>query len=67
MIDSGEVANLAELARNLGLSRARLTQVMNVLKVDNEALLYLSYQNLRYGLTEIYLRQVGIFQYSENS
>ena len=32
MIESGEVKNQADLARNVGLSRARITQVMNVLQ-----------------------------------
>lgn len=35
MIDSGEVKSQAELARKLGLSRARVTQVLNVLKIYN--------------------------------
>jgi len=34
MIDSGEVKNQAELARIKGLSRARVTQILNLLKLD---------------------------------
>ena len=35
MIDSGEVKNKAELARTKGISRARVTQILNLLKLDN--------------------------------
>ncbi len=35
MIDSGEVKNQTELARRLGLSRARVTQILNLLKIDS--------------------------------
>ena len=34
MIDSGEVKNQAELARIKGISRARVTQILNLLKLD---------------------------------
>jgi hypothetical protein len=34
MIDSGEVRNQAELARIKGISRARVTQILNLLKLD---------------------------------
>jgi len=34
MIDSGEVKNQANLARIKGISRARVTQILNLLKVD---------------------------------
>ncbi|MCJ7790652.1 MAG: hypothetical protein MUP69_10875 [Candidatus Atribacteria bacterium] len=34
MIDSGEVKNQAELARIKGISRARVTQILNLLKYD---------------------------------
>jgi len=33
MIDSGEVRNQAELARIKGISRARVTQILNLLKL----------------------------------
>ena len=33
MIDSGEVKNQAELARIKGISRARVTQILNLLKL----------------------------------
>ena len=33
MIDSGVVKNQAELARKLGISRARVTQILNLLKL----------------------------------
>ena len=35
MIDSGKVKNQAELARKLGISRARVTQILNLLKLDS--------------------------------
>ena len=34
MIESGEVKNQAELARIKGISRARITQILNLLKLD---------------------------------
>lgn len=34
MIDSGEVKNQAELASIKGISRARITQILNLLKLD---------------------------------
>ncbi|KQC14319.1 MAG: hypothetical protein APR63_14565 [Desulfuromonas sp. SDB] len=34
MIDSGVVRNQADLARKLGISRARVTQILNLLKLD---------------------------------
>ena len=34
MIDSREVKNQAELARIKGISRARVTQILNLLKLD---------------------------------
>ena len=59
MIDSGEVSSQAELARKLGLSRARVSQVINALKVDPEVITDLSHQQLSYGLTERYLRSIA--------
>ena len=38
MIDSGEVKNQAELARLKGISRARVTQILNLLKLDSSIL-----------------------------
>ena len=35
MIDSGEVKNQAELARLKGISRARITQILNLLKLNS--------------------------------
>ena len=35
MIDSGKVKNQAELARKLGVSSARVTQILNILKLDS--------------------------------
>lgn len=32
MLDTGEVKNKAELARRLGLSRARITQILKLIK-----------------------------------
>ena len=34
LIDSGKVKNQAELARKIGISRARVTQILNLLKLD---------------------------------
>ncbi len=34
MIDEGQVASRAELARKLGLSRARVTQMLQLLSLD---------------------------------
>ena len=34
IIDSGKVKNQAELARKKGISRARVTQIINLLKLD---------------------------------
>jgi len=34
MIDSGKVKNQAELARIKGISRARVTQILNLLKIN---------------------------------
>ncbi|MFI4851974.1 MAG: hypothetical protein ACIAZJ_22950 [Gimesia chilikensis] len=36
MLDSGEVSTRAELARHLGVSRARVTQVLNRLKPSQD-------------------------------
>jgi type IV secretory pathway VirB4 component len=38
MIKSGEVKNQADLARKKGISRARVTQIMNLLKNDEDVL-----------------------------
>ena len=35
MIESGEVKNQAELARIKGISRARVTQILSLLKLDS--------------------------------
>ena len=35
MIDTGEVKNQAELAKLKGISRARVTQILNLLKLDS--------------------------------
>jgi hypothetical protein len=45
MIDSGEVKNQTELARIKGISRARVTQISNLLKIDinNANVFYISY------------------------
>jgi len=41
MIDSGEVKNQAELARVLGISRSRITQILNPLKLNKNIIHYL--------------------------
>ncbi|MBA7522794.1 hypothetical protein ES705_14914 [subsurface metagenome] len=38
MIDSGEVKNQAELVRIKGISRARVTQILNLLKLDKSTI-----------------------------
>jgi hypothetical protein len=38
MIDSGEVKNQAELARIKGISRARVTQILNLLKLNKDVM-----------------------------
>ena len=38
MIDSGEVKNQVELARIKGISRARVTQILNLSKLDNSVI-----------------------------
>jgi len=35
MIDSGEVKNQSELAKLTGISRARVTQILRLLKLDS--------------------------------
>jgi len=41
MIDSGEVKSQAELTRIKGISRARVTQILNLLKLDKNYINYL--------------------------
>ena len=36
MINSGKAKSQADLAKKLGISRARVTQILNLLKLDNE-------------------------------
>jgi hypothetical protein len=36
MVDSGEVKNQPDLARKLGVSQARVCQVLSLLKLDDE-------------------------------
>ena len=36
MLDDGEVGSLSELAEKEGLTRARVTQIMNLLKLPDE-------------------------------
>lgn len=42
MLDSGEVSSQAELARNLGVSRVRVTQILRLLRLDPDVLESLS-------------------------
>ena len=35
MIDKGQVKNQSDLARKLGVSRARVTQILSLLKLDS--------------------------------
>jgi DNA-directed RNA polymerase sigma subunit (sigma70/sigma32) len=37
MLDDGEVGSLSELAKKVGLTRARVTQIMNLLKLPEKA------------------------------
>ena len=39
MIDSGEAKNQAELARIKGISRTRVTQILNLLKIDDKIII----------------------------
>jgi hypothetical protein len=41
MLDSGEVKNRAELSRLKGISRARVTQILNLLKLNSLAIIEL--------------------------
>jgi hypothetical protein len=41
MIDSGKMKNQAEMAQLKGISRARITQIMNLLKLDKNIIHYL--------------------------
>jgi len=41
MIDSGEAKNQAVLAKLKGISRARVTQILNLLKLDKDIIDYL--------------------------
>lgn len=41
MLDSGEVKNQADLARIKGITRARVTQIMNLLKLNKNIINYL--------------------------
>jgi hypothetical protein len=38
MIETGKVKNQAELARIKGISRARVTQILNLLKLDDKVI-----------------------------
>ena len=52
MLDSGECESRAELARNLGVSRARVTQVLNLLNLNPKITSKLK------GLGDLWDRQV---------
>ena len=41
MIDAGEVSNAAELARRYGVTRARISQLMSLLRLAPEILKYI--------------------------
>lgn len=61
MLNAGVVNNQAELARKLGLSRARVTQIMNLLKLPvdiREYILQLPHTKQR-GFTERKLREIA--------
>lgn len=60
MLDAGVVNNRAELARRLGVSRARVTQIMSLLKLPaeiQEQILRLPEKEQRY-FTERKLREI---------
>ena len=42
MLETRQAANRAEIARNTGISRARVTQIMNLLCLPEEILLYVA-------------------------
>jgi len=41
MIDDGAISSMSELARKEGLTRARVTQIMNLLKLPAEMQVFL--------------------------
>jgi hypothetical protein len=41
MLDDGTVKSLSEIARNEGLTRARVTQIMNLLKLPADMQVFL--------------------------
>ena len=41
MLDDGAVESMSEIARNEGLTRARVTQIMNLLKLPAEMQVFL--------------------------
>jgi hypothetical protein len=45
LLDSAEVKNRAEIARRYGISRARVTQIMNLLRLPEAILDYLLHLN----------------------
>ena len=68
MLDSGEVASQADLARREGLSRPRVTQILNLLKLAPEiqqAILELPVGTPERLVTERKLRDVAHLQHEE--
>ncbi len=53
LLDSGDVKNRPEIARRYGISRARVTQIMNLLRLPSEILDYIAglpeQEELRYS------------------
>lgn len=41
-LDSGEVKSRADLARKLGVSRAKVTQMLNLLKLDKAIQIFIA-------------------------
>ena len=61
MIDTGQVKNQTELARINGISRARITQIMNLLKLPNnilKAMVQIGYPLSKRMIPERYLQKI---------
>lgn len=65
MIESGEVKNQAELARLKGISRARVTQVLNLLKLKPQIIQ--EFEKLRDSLESRIINERMLRSYVNNS
>ena len=65
MIDTGEVKNAAQIAKDMGVTRARISQVMGLLKLAPEILDHIDDMDGNEGclhLTERKLREIAVLQ-----